>query len=179
MCIARGPSARPVPAAPTTRPRWRRAPFLVAALAIALACAQLAPPAGAADSDRPGPPPSLSGTPKQATILLEWTPPAWGGTTNITGYVIMRSPTPGNFTLLVRIGDVLSYQDLTTEWGHTYYYIVMAYNDAGEGEASAILEIKVPDKDAPRLPGAGAALAVGAIALACSALGPASRRRGP
>ena len=179
MSSAQRTSARAAPASSPARTRWGWTAPAAAIVAITLACAAFAPAARAADSDRPGPPPSLSGTVKGATVLLEWTPPAWGNSTNVTGYTIMRSPTSGNFTLLIRIDNSTSYQDLTTERGRTYYYIVMARNDAGEGEPSAILEIKVPREDPPRLPGAGAALAAAAIALACCALGLGSSRRGP
>jgi hypothetical protein len=69
---------------------------------------------------------------------------------------------------------VLTYTDGNVSSGKTYYYSVAAVNLAGQGEAFAAYEMKVPKKKDDS-PGAGAVAALMAVALV--ALVEVGRRR--
>jgi parallel beta-helix repeat protein len=65
-------------------------------------------------------------------IDLSWDAPTSDGGSAITNYKIYRGTTSGLLTLLVEIGDVLTYNDTTAENGVTYYYVITGVNSVGE-----------------------------------------------
>lgn len=98
-------------------------------------------PATAAFEAMPvGPPPaprSLNATGASAREALSWEAPVSSGGSPITGYSIYRAVAGGAPTLLVSLGDVLSFEDTGLTNGVTYTYAVRAVNDYGAGPVSA------------------------------------------
>ena len=89
----------------------------------------------------PNRPRQLNAVGGDSNIALDWLPPANNGGAAVTNYTIYRGLTSGGESLLVRIGNVLTYLDTGLTNGVTYYYTVTATNVMGEGpdstEASA------------------------------------------
>jgi hypothetical protein len=86
----------------------------------------------------PGAPQGPSAVPDKAKgIDLAWTAPASNGGSSITAYRIYRGTTSGSLTLLISVGNVLTYRDIVTSKGVGYYYQVSAVNAAGEGSRSS------------------------------------------
>lgn len=81
-------------------------------------------------------PGNLTAVAGQDNITLHWSAPAQDGGSSITNYTLYRGTTSGNGTLLMVLGNVTSYQDLTVEPGVWYWYHVRAVNGAGESPAS-------------------------------------------
>lgn len=80
----------------------------------------------------PGAPTGLTATVDSSTqITLNWVAPADSGGSEITGYKVYRSTSPGSETLLTTLGDVLTYQNTGLSEGTTYYYKVTAINSSG------------------------------------------------
>ena len=79
--------------------------------------------------------PALSATAGNATVRLQWTTPASGGSV-ITNYNIYRGTTSGAKSLLATLGTATSFDDNAVTNGTTYYYVVKAVNSIGEGVAS-------------------------------------------
>jgi hypothetical protein len=69
---------------------------------------------------------------------LTWQPPKNDGGTNVTGYRIYRSTTPGVYgqTIATEGNTVLSYRDEGLQDGQKFYYRISALNAMGEGEVS-------------------------------------------
>ena len=85
----------------------------------------------------PGAPTGLAATTAASKgVSLSWAPPASDGGSPITGYRIYRGKTSGAETLLVSVGNVMSYTDTPAKRGVTYFYTVTAVNAVGEGPAS-------------------------------------------
>lgn len=78
----------------------------------------------------------LTATPGNGFVTLQWTAPAYSNASAISEYRIYRGPGPQNTTLLVTLGNVLTYTDPGLVNGNTYYYRVGAINSAGEGNIS-------------------------------------------
>ncbi|HEX8144317.1 MAG TPA: Calx-beta domain-containing protein [Pyrinomonadaceae bacterium] len=64
-------------------------------------------------------------------VHLSWSTPDDGGSP-ITGYRILRGTTSGGETLLVNLGNVNKYDDISAAANTTYYYKVVAVNAQGE-----------------------------------------------
>jgi fibronectin type 3 domain-containing protein len=101
----------------------------------------------------PGAPQSVIATAGSSQVALSWTAPASNGGASITGYKVYRGTTSGGETLLVTIGNLLTYTDSSVTNGQIYYYKVSAVNSAGEGvqsnEVSATPAITVTVPSAP------------------------------
>jgi hypothetical protein len=91
----------------------------------------------------PSAPQYLKATAGNAQVALNWSAPSNIGTSAISNYRVYRRTTTTSATLLVTLGNVLSYKDATALNGNTYYYLVTAVNPVGESpksnEASATL----------------------------------------
>jgi fibronectin type 3 domain-containing protein len=79
--------------------------------------------------------PALTTSAGNATVALQWSVPANGGSA-ITGYRIYRGSSTGAETLFTSVGAVNTYTDTTVSNGGTYYYQVTALNSIGEGSRS-------------------------------------------
>ena len=89
----------------------------------------------------PTEPLNLQATSGNGQVTLTWSAPLSDGGEPITNYTIYRGIAPGGESYLVKIGNVLTYDDIGLINGQTYYYQVSATNAVGEGgksnEASA------------------------------------------
>lgn len=59
--------------------------------------------------------------------LLTWDP-----VPNVTGYKIQYGNAPGSYTGAVDVGNKSNYKFSNLSLGKTYYFVVTAYNGAGE-----------------------------------------------
>jgi parallel beta-helix repeat protein len=84
----------------------------------------------------PSAPQNLKATTSNTTITLTWQSPSSDGGSSITNYEIYRSTISDAEILLIEIGNVTTYTDLSTTSSTTYYYKVCAKNAAGEGPLS-------------------------------------------
>jgi titin len=88
---------------------------------------------------------------KGAKVTLQWNAPREDGGSPVTGYLVYRGDSAGSMEVVATLGMVTTWTDEDVERGKTYYYSVAALNVAGEGEAFAAYEVKVPPqkKDSP------------------------------
>jgi len=90
---------------------------------------------------QPSAPTLSSATPGNAQISLVWTVPSGNGGSAITAYKVYRGTTSSGETLLITLGNVLTYTNSGLTNGQVYYYKVSAVNSVGESphsnEASA------------------------------------------
>ncbi len=84
----------------------------------------------------PSVPLDLAAAPGDAQVILTWSPPSTNGGASITAYKVYRSTTSGTETLLVTLGNILTYTDTAVSNGQIYYYKVSATNSVGEGTLS-------------------------------------------
>jgi hypothetical protein len=86
----------------------------------------------------PSAPTALKATAANGQVALSWT-----GNTSATGYKVKRGSASGGPYALLKASTLTSYADASVSMGSTYYYVVTAYNSAGESgnsnEASATL----------------------------------------
>ncbi|OPX65580.1 MAG: Fibronectin type III domain protein [Methanomassiliicoccales archaeon PtaB.Bin215] len=80
--------------------------------------------------------PVLSASSDGVAVTLTWTEPTDTGSSAITNYRVYRGPDSGSMSLLIEMGNVLTYEDDTGTVGQTYVYQVSAVNDQGEGPRS-------------------------------------------
>ena len=69
-------------------------------------------------------------------VMITWSAPSYDGGSAITNYRIYRGTVSGGGSLLIELGNVLSYNDTSVTNGITYYYVVSALNAIGEGPVS-------------------------------------------
>ena len=98
--------------------------------------------------------PSLTATAGNATVRLEWTTPADGGSP-ISAYRVYRGTASGTKTLLTTVGKVNSFDDNTVTNGTPYFYEVSAVNGVGEGAPS--VEVSTTPATVPAAPSLSAA----------------------
>ena len=78
-------------------------------------------------------------------VELTWTVPASDGGRPITNYRIFRGTAPSNLSPHATVGNTISYLDPgPLDGGQTYYYAVVALNDAGESGLSEVKDVLVP-----------------------------------
>lgn len=90
-------------------------------------------------ADVPTAPQNLTATTDEANVEvdLSWDPPSdWGGLEG--GYRVYRSTTSGSgYSQITDVGsNTTTYTDTGVSQGNTYYYVVTAYNSAGESNYS-------------------------------------------
>jgi len=81
----------------------------------------------------PTAPQNLKASAGNTQVTLSWNPPISDGGSAITNYRIYRGAAIGGESLLVGVGNILSYVDAGLTNGQTYFYKVSAVNVAGEG----------------------------------------------
>jgi fibronectin type 3 domain-containing protein len=69
-------------------------------------------------------------------VLLTWNAPLSNGSSAVTNYNVYRGTNSTSLSLLITVGGVLSYNDTSVVNGQTYYYMISAVNDVGEGDPS-------------------------------------------
>jgi parallel beta-helix repeat protein len=82
-------------------------------------------------------------------LSLSWISPTSNGGSAIANYNIYRGITAGSIIFLIKIGNILSYQDNSVTAGVKYFYQISANNSAGEGTKSNTV-----DGTLPNVPGA-------------------------
>lgn len=87
--------------------------------------------------DVPGAPTALTVEGALRSLELSWAAPGDDGGAPVLGYVIWRGASPGELAHYQVVGDVASYTDLLVSDDETWYYAVTAFNQAGNGTASA------------------------------------------
>lgn len=87
--------------------------------------------------DAPGAPTGLTVSGGLRSFQLSWAAPADDGGAPILGYVIWRGTSSIELAQHDVLGTVISYTDLLVGDDETYYYAVTAFNQAGNGSASA------------------------------------------
>lgn len=94
--------------------------------------------------------PEEPGQPRNATINfngvrveIEWDLPSDNESTDLLGYRVYKGIENSNYTLLSdQMVDDNEYLDFNFTYGKNYYYYIVAYNQEGEGNRTAILSIK-------------------------------------
>ncbi|MEI6796031.1 MAG: fibronectin type III domain-containing protein [Methanomassiliicoccales archaeon] len=99
----------------------------------------------------PGSPRDLNGTPGVREIELTWIRSLENGGSPLKGYIILRGDSAANLTLLVSMGVIESYTDKGLPDNATYYYAVIALNDAGESEPCLAISAHTLDVPHPHL----------------------------
>jgi parallel beta-helix repeat protein len=84
----------------------------------------------------PGSPNGLLTTSGDSYVYLSWNAPSSDGDSPIINYSIYRGLTAGSLLLLMKIGNVLSFNDSDVTNGVTYFYEIRATNAVGEGQSS-------------------------------------------
>ncbi len=75
-------------------------------------------------------------------VLLYWYPSSDTGGARIEGYRIYRGPSPDNYAFRTTIiGDVRTFNDTGLTNGQTYYYRILAFNEAGDGVLSRAINV--------------------------------------
>jgi hypothetical protein len=84
----------------------------------------------------PSSPQNFQAIPGIGQVFLYWEPPLSDEGSIITNYIIYRGTTSGEESLLMELGNVTSYTDIDLTNEQTYYYMIAAENDIGEGNPS-------------------------------------------
>jgi fibronectin type 3 domain-containing protein len=101
-------------------------------------------------STAPGQPTNLRALGSSDRISLNWTAPSTNGGSAVTGYKLYRGTDSGQLSLLINLGNVLSYVDSNLSNGATYLYQVSALNVIGESARSSEVQgttaVQVPSE---------------------------------
>ena len=79
----------------------------------------------------------------QARADLSWQAPENVGSSPLVGYRVYRGPAPDALELLAELGVALSFSDHQVAADATLFYAVTAVNGLGEGDLSAVAQIRV------------------------------------
>jgi hypothetical protein len=85
----------------------------------------------------PSAPQNFKATAGNAQVALTWSAPLNNGSSAILNYRVYRRTASTSTTLLMTLGNVLSYNDSAVVNGQTYYYTVTVVNSAGESPKSS------------------------------------------
>jgi titin len=99
----------------------------------------------------PGAPKDLNAVPGVREIKLTWVRPASNGGSSVTGYIILRGESEFEMGYLLSIGLTETYTDKGIPDNTTYYYSVMALNDAGQSEPCMAISAHTLDVPHPIL----------------------------
>lgn len=88
---------------------------------------------------QPDKPVSIQFTVESNLIVLNWSPPAFNGGSNITEYRIYRSFLSNSSFTEIGSTSLLSFTDTSVEINTTYYYYITAVNIFGESISSTII----------------------------------------
>ena len=92
--------------------------------------------ANATPATTPSEPLNLAAIAGDGQVTLTWTAPISDGGLPIMNYTLYRGTASGGETLLMTLGNLLTYSDTGLANGQTYYYRVSASNSVGEGPKS-------------------------------------------
>ena len=83
-------------------------------------------------------------------VQIEWDLPSDNGSPDIIGYRVYKGINNSNYTLLseLRVDDI-EYLDFNFTRGTNYSYYIVAYNQEGEGNRTAIINIKPKNPPEP------------------------------
>jgi fibronectin type 3 domain-containing protein len=84
----------------------------------------------------PEAPVGLMATAGERYITLNWTKPSSDGGSPVLGYKVYRGLSSGSETFLADAGEATSFISAGLTNGRTYYFKVLAYNEAGDGPLS-------------------------------------------
>ncbi len=111
----------------------------------------------------PGTPTAFTASGSDGSALLNWSAPLTDGYTPILGYHVLRGMDPGNLSQVAEVTQT-GYKDTGAVSGNTYYYIIAAFNAAGDGNATPVQSVAVQAKADPPI-GLTAIYADGKITL--------------
>ncbi|WP_455393061.1 DUF7948 domain-containing protein [[Eubacterium] cellulosolvens] len=83
------------------------------------------------------------------SIFLSWDAPVFPGFSDILGYRIYRGATSTSLALYDSIGAITSYNDTSVVNLQTYYYMISALNNVGEGPRSELITAAAAPKPTP------------------------------
>lgn len=106
----------------------------------------------------PSAPQNLQATAGDGQVIIDWDAPTSDGGASITNYNLYRGQSAGSETLLITLGNVLTYTDTAVTNGNTYFYQASAVNSVGESSKSN--EDSALPKAAATLPSAPQSLQV-------------------
>lgn len=89
----------------------------------------------------PSAPLDLSATTANGTVTLAWSPPASAGGGQVLGYTVLRGTDALGLAAVATLANVTQHLDVDVAKGTLYYYAVRAFNERGEGPASALATV--------------------------------------
>jgi ABC-type transport system substrate-binding protein/fibronectin type 3 domain-containing protein len=93
----------------------------------------------------PSAPEDLQAVSGVGQVLLTWQVPSADGGSAIVNYSVYRGSESGGESLLIILGNQLTYQDSTVAPGTIYYFYITATNSVGEGQQSNEVIATTPD----------------------------------
>lgn len=91
----------------------------------------------------PSEPLDLTARAENGMIMLTWSAPSQSGGSAITKYMIFRGTSPETLAYITLV-TTLSYQDTGRSPGTTYYYSIVAINEAGTGPSAPVVSALLP-----------------------------------
>ena len=102
---------------------------------------------------------------------------SWSSASLAAGYYIKRSTTPGGpYDTIATNGLVTSYADLTVVNDTTYYYVVSAFNSAGESANATEIAVTPSAAPGPGKPSARQLLAPASVSMGSTVSKPPALR---
>jgi hypothetical protein len=96
----------------------------------------------------PGSPKNFDVSLYQGSVNLTWMAPDDDGGRPLLGYILFRGNSSESLREIADLGpSEFEYRDTAVEAGRTYYYGLLAYNDIGQGSATDILSVEIPDEE--------------------------------
>ncbi len=91
----------------------------------------------------PSEPLDLTARAENGKITLTWNTPSQSGGSAIMRYIVYRGTTPEALSYITLVSTP-SFEDVDRSSGITYYYSIVAINEAGEGPAAPTVSVSVP-----------------------------------
>ena len=112
-------------------------------LLIALSACMIALVAGTCSATGPPfAPENVTATAGDDLVNVSWSPPTDDNGSQVEGYRVYRGLSSGSGTLLKEVTNTSFLIDDEVDIGKFYYYVVSAFNSAGEGPRSAEVSVK-------------------------------------